>query len=111
MAEIIKATAPAGLFSDSASALRRPIHDRMSQGRGRGDSPKKGVVKRMPYLVKELFYTLQGEGRNTGRPAVFCRFAGCNLWSGHDKDRASAICRFCDTVFVGTDGPGGGRFA
>jgi 7-carboxy-7-deazaguanine synthase len=65
----------------------------------------------MPYLVKELFYTLQGEGRNTGRPAVFCRFAGCNLWSGHEKDRATAICRFCDTAFVGTDGPGGGRFA
>jgi 7-carboxy-7-deazaguanine synthase (Cx14CxxC type) len=65
----------------------------------------------MPYQVKELFYTLQGEGRNTGRPAVFCRFAGCNLWSGHEKDRATAICRFCDTAFVGTDGPGGGRFA
>jgi 7-carboxy-7-deazaguanine synthase (Cx14CxxC type) len=64
----------------------------------------------MPYLVKELFYTLQGEGRNTGRPAVFCRFAGCNLWSGHEKDRATAICQFCDTAFVGTDGPGGGRF-
>jgi 7-carboxy-7-deazaguanine synthase len=64
----------------------------------------------MPYLVKELFYTLQGEGRNTGRPAVFCRFAGCNLWSGREKDRATAVCRFCDTQFVGTDGPGGGRF-
>jgi 7-carboxy-7-deazaguanine synthase (Cx14CxxC type) len=65
----------------------------------------------MPYLIQELFYSLQGEGRNTGRPAVFCRFAGCNLWSGHEKDRATAICRFCDTEFVGTDGPGGGRFA
>src|SRR5262245_34304303 len=70
----------------------------------------KGLVARMPYIVKELFYTLQGEGRNAGRPAVFCRFAGCNLWSGHEKDRATAICRFCDTDFVGTDGPGGGRF-
>ncbi|MDY3551371.1 7-carboxy-7-deazaguanine synthase [Gemmata sp. JC717] len=65
----------------------------------------------MPYQVKEIFYTLQGEGRNTGRPAVFCRFTGCNLWSGREVDRATAVCRFCDTAFVGTDGPGGGRFA
>ncbi|QHL90206.1 7-carboxy-7-deazaguanine synthase [Sphingomonas changnyeongensis] len=65
----------------------------------------------MAYAVKELFYTLQGEGRNAGRAAVFCRFAGCNLWSGREADRASAICRFCDTDFVGTDGDGGGRFA
>jgi 7-carboxy-7-deazaguanine synthase (Cx14CxxC type) len=65
----------------------------------------------MAYSVKELFYTLQGEGRNAGRPAVFCRFAGCNLWSGREADRASAVCRFCDTDFVGTDGDGGGRFA
>jgi 7-carboxy-7-deazaguanine synthase (Cx14CxxC type) len=64
----------------------------------------------MGYSVKEIFYTLQGEGRNTGRPAVFCRFAGCNLWSGRDSDRAAAICRFCDTEFVGTNGEGGGRF-
>ena len=62
------------------------------------------------YTVKEIFYTLQGEGANTGRPAVFCRFAGCNLWSGREADRASAVCRFCDTDFVGTDGPGGGKF-
>jgi 7-carboxy-7-deazaguanine synthase (Cx14CxxC type) len=62
------------------------------------------------YSVKEIFYTLQGEGANAGRPAVFCRFAGCNLWTGHEKDRAQAICRFCDTDFVGTDGPGGGQF-
>lgn len=68
------------------------------------------LVERMPYFVKELFYTLQGEGRNTGRPAIFCRFAGCNLWSGHEMDRASAICQFCDTAFVGINGPGGGRF-
>lgn len=65
----------------------------------------------MSYAVKEIFHTLQGEGANAGRPAVFCRFAGCNLWSGRERDRASAICQFCDTDFVGTDGPGGGRFA
>src|SRR5215831_11595357 len=64
----------------------------------------------MSYAVKEIFYTLQGEGANTGRPAVFCRFAGCNLWSGREEDRASAVCPFCDTEFIGTDGPGGGRF-
>lgn len=62
------------------------------------------------YAVKEIFYTLQGEGAQAGRPAVFCRFAGCNLWSGREPDRADAICSFCDTDFVGTDGPGGGRF-
>jgi 7-carboxy-7-deazaguanine synthase (Cx14CxxC type) len=65
----------------------------------------------MAYAVKEMFYTLQGEGAQTGRPAVFVRFAGCNLWSGLERDRASAACRFCDTQFVGTDGAGGGRFA
>ncbi len=64
----------------------------------------------MTYAVKEIFYTLQGEGANTGRPAVFCRFAGCNLWTGREADRSSAVCRFCDTDFVGTDGPGGGKF-
>jgi 7-carboxy-7-deazaguanine synthase (Cx14CxxC type) len=64
----------------------------------------------MPYAVKEVFYTLQGEGANTGRPAVFCRFAGCNLWTGREADRPDAVCRFCDTDFVGTDGPGGGKF-
>jgi 7-carboxy-7-deazaguanine synthase (Cx14CxxC type) len=65
----------------------------------------------MNYIVKEIFYTLQGEGANTGRPAMFCRFAGCNLWSGREEDRATAICQFCDTDFVGSDGVGGGRFA
>lgn len=64
----------------------------------------------MTYSVKEIYYTLQGEGAQTGRAAVFCRFTGCNLWSGREQDRADAICRFCDTDFVGTDGPGGGRF-
>jgi 7-carboxy-7-deazaguanine synthase len=62
------------------------------------------------YTVKEIFKTLQGEGAQAGRAAVFCRFAGCNLWSGREADRASAVCQFCDTDFVGTDGPGGGRF-
>ena len=62
------------------------------------------------YAVKELFYTLQGEGAQSGRAAVFCRFAGCNLWSGREQDRTSAVCRFCDTDFVGTDGLGGGMF-
>jgi len=64
----------------------------------------------MSYAVKEIFYSLQGEGANAGRPAVFCRFSGCNLWSGREEDRASATCQFCDTDFVGTDGDGGGRF-
>lgn len=65
----------------------------------------------MSYSAKEIFYTLQGEGANAGRPAVFCRFAGCNLWSGHEADRATATCQFCDTDFVGIDGKGGGKFA
>src|SRR6185503_8490188 len=65
----------------------------------------------MKYAVKELFYTLQGEGANAGMAAVFCRFAGCNLWSGLERDRANARCNFCDTNFVGIDGPSGGRFA
>jgi len=65
----------------------------------------------MAYSVKEIYFTLQGEGTNTGRAAVFCRFAGCNLWTGHEEDRAEAVCNFCDTDFVGTDGPGGGRFS
>jgi 7-carboxy-7-deazaguanine synthase len=63
------------------------------------------------YTVKEIYRTLQGEGANTGRAAVLCRFAGCNLWSGREKDRATATCTFCDTEFLGTDGPNGGRFA
>jgi 7-carboxy-7-deazaguanine synthase len=62
------------------------------------------------YSVKEIFYTLQGEGANAGTPAVFLRFAGCNLWSGREQDRATAVCRFCDTEFIGTDGTGGGKF-
>jgi 7-carboxy-7-deazaguanine synthase len=65
----------------------------------------------MTYSVKEIFYTLQGEGSHTGRAAVFCRFSGCNLWSGRENDRSGAICRFCDTDFVGVDGQGGGKFS
>ena len=65
----------------------------------------------MNYAVKEIYYTLQGEGINVGRPSVFLRFAGCNLWSGREVDRTTAVCQFCDTDFVGTDGPGGGKFA
>lgn len=65
----------------------------------------------MSYKVKEIFYTLQGEGAHTGRPAVFCRFASCNLWTGREADRPRAVCQFCDTDFVGTDGDGGGKFA
>jgi 7-carboxy-7-deazaguanine synthase (Cx14CxxC type) len=64
----------------------------------------------MSYFIKEIFYSLQGEGAQTGRPAVFCRFSGCNLWSGREVDRPTSICRFCDTDFRGTDGPGGGQF-
>ncbi|HTV55616.1 MAG TPA: 7-carboxy-7-deazaguanine synthase, partial [Terriglobia bacterium] len=64
----------------------------------------------MSYKVKEIFYSLQGEGANTGRPAVFCRFAGCNLWSGREQDRQDAVCKFCDTDFVGMDGPEGDSF-
>ncbi|MCP1200426.1 7-carboxy-7-deazaguanine synthase [Notoacmeibacter sp. MSK16QG-6] len=65
----------------------------------------------MSYAVKEMFYTLQGEGAQAGRASLFCRFAGCNLWSGREEDRHKAVCQFCDTDFVGMDGPGGGRFA
>ena len=64
----------------------------------------------MSYLVKEIYYTLQGEGAQVGRPAVFCRFSRCNLWTGRESQRSVAICQFCDTDFVGTDGPGGGKF-
>src|SRR3954465_6721560 len=68
-------------------------------------------IKAMTYSVKEIFYTLQGEGAHAGRPAVFCRFTGCNLWTGREAHRSVAVCQFCDTDFVGTDGVGGGRFA
>jgi 7-carboxy-7-deazaguanine synthase len=71
---------------------------------------EKGQFQPM-YAVKEIYYTLQGEGVHAGRPAVFCRFAGCNLWTGREADRGTATCNFCDTDFVGIDGPGGGKFA
>jgi 7-carboxy-7-deazaguanine synthase (Cx14CxxC type) len=73
-------------------------------------APARSVASRVSYAVKELFLTVQGEGGQAGRAAVFCRFAGCNLWSGREQDRAAAACSFCDTDFVGLDGPGGGRF-
>jgi 7-carboxy-7-deazaguanine synthase len=72
--------------------------------------PKYLGLSKMSYAVKEIFYTLQGEGAQAGRAAVFCRFSGCDLWSGREADRATAVCRFCDTDFVGVDGPGGGTF-
>jgi 7-carboxy-7-deazaguanine synthase len=84
----------------------REAHDESNLVQGE----QKGQVRAM-YAVKEIYYTLQGEGAQTGRPAVFCRFAGCNLWSGREADRATATCNFCDTDFTGTDGPGGGKFA
>ncbi|MCH7778891.1 MAG: 7-carboxy-7-deazaguanine synthase, partial [Gemmatimonadetes bacterium] len=67
--------------------------------------------RHVAYAVKEIYFTLQGEGFHTGRPAVFLRFAGCNLWTGREEDRATAVCNFCDTDFVGVNGPGGGKFA
>lgn len=70
----------------------------------------RGTIPRMAYTVKEIYYTLQGEGAQTGRAAVFCRFAGCNLWTGREENRAEAVCQFCDTHFIGIDGPGGGKF-
>src|SRR6201986_1879092 len=87
------------------SGLRatRPRLRRMDGGRPAGAEP-------MSYAVKEIFLTLQGEGGQAGRAAVFCRFSGCNLWSGREQDRASAVCTFCDTDFVGVDGTGGGKF-
>jgi len=75
-----------------------------------GIRPVRSTVPPVTYVVKEVFATLQGEGANAGRVAVFCRFAGCNLWTGREENRATAVCQFCDTDFVGTDGPGGGLF-
>ena len=87
--------------------------DRSRRIGSRGFSARRGADKTRPmsYAVKELFKTLQGEGAQAGRAAVFCRFSGCNLWSGREQDRATAMCQFCDTDFVGMDGSGGGRFA
>ncbi len=84
----------------------------MTSGAGRHHLRRDdGAGAKVTYAVKELFYTLQGEGAQSGRAAVFCRFSGCNLWSGRETDREQAVCRFCDTEFVGTNGQGGGRFA
>jgi 7-carboxy-7-deazaguanine synthase len=89
--------------------MRVHRHERaLVSGAARGSCKDAGVD--VSYSVKEIFYTLQGEGAQAGRPAVFCRFAGCNLWSGREADRGTAVCRFCDTDFVGMDGEGGGRF-
>src|SRR6202008_440507 len=87
-------------------------HGGRDGGRGSIAANRSGT-RRMPvnYAVKEIFLTLQGEGAHSGRAAVFCRFAGCNLWSGREQDRTSAVCQFCDTDFVGTDGTLGGRYA
>src|SRR3954464_14120245 len=82
--------------------------NRIRRSKGEPHRRRRGA---MTYTVKEIFYTLQGEGAQAGKAAVFCRFSGCNLWSGRESDRASAACKFCDTDFVGMDGPGGGRFA
>lgn len=78
---------------------------------GYGHVVSNSIGFQVTYSVKEIFYTLQGEGAQAGRPAVFCRFSGCNLWSGRESDRASAVCKFCDTDFVGTDGERGGKYA
>ena len=89
------------------------VRIRPDRRRAPGCAPRPSATRfsARDYAVKEIFYTLQGEGAQAGRPAVFCRFAGCNLWTGRRRDRARAVCRFCDTDFVGTDGPGGGSFA
>src|SRR6202453_3380510 len=92
-------------MSAASKRLPRKRHRRSAELRARNRR-----CSAMSYAVKEIFYTLQGEGAQTGRAAVFCRFAGCNLWSGREADRSTAICQFCDTEFVGTDGQGGGKF-
>src|SRR5713226_347519 len=89
------------------AAIERLRGERIARSASDG---RNGTIAGMTYSVKEIFYTLQGEGAQTGRPAVFCRFAGCNLWSGREADRATAVCTFCDTDFVDTDGTDGGRY-
>src|SRR5215211_4414968 len=81
----------------------------IQRGRGERSRNLRDEHNALTYTVKEIFYTLQGEGANAGRAAVFCRFSGCNLWSGREEDRSRAVCKFCDTDFVGV-GPDGGRF-
>src|SRR5258708_33704105 len=92
-------TATHAAFASEDSAKRARAIPRRTRARDPG----------MTYVVREIFYTLQGEGQNTGRPAVFCRFSGCNLWTGRVQDRSDAVCQFCDTEFVGV-GPDGGKF-
>src|SRR4051812_50033434 len=97
--------------SAAVEGIQRSGHRGSNRIRRSNGAPHRRRRGAMTYTVKEIFYTLQGEGAQTGRTAVFCRFSGCNLWSGREADRASAVCQFCDTDFVGIDGPGGGRFA
>ena len=100
-------------LQDAAAFISFRLHLDVLLRQDKGIAPRRSVRQsfvRSMYLVKEIYYTLQGEGAHTGRPAVFCRFAGCNLWSGREQDRHKAICQFCDTDFVGTNGPGGGKF-
>src|SRR6188472_344189 len=104
----MKASATSGMTGAPAAANVPPANCVPRDMLGSG-APEGGLGA-MTYSVKELYYTLQGEGAQSGRAAVFLRFAGCNLWSGLEKDRSDAVCRFCDTDFVGTDGPGGGKF-
>ena len=105
------ATTRAPTAPPAAGARPACSGSRGSRRPGVEDPARYQAAPRMTYAVKEIFYTLQGEGANTGRPAVFCRFAGCNLWTGREAGPGRAVCRFCDTEFVGTDGPGGGKFA
>ncbi len=110
MKEILDPATRDGAIGEVADPVRRPWDLAARVGRIHVASAPDSTASRTRFAVKEIFYTLQGEGGNTGRPAVFLRFAGCNLWSGHPGDRSAAVCRFCDTDFVGTDGPGGGVF-
>src|SRR4051812_43321007 len=96
--------------SAAVEGIQRSGHRGSNRIRRSNGAPHRRRRGAMTYTVKEIFYTLQGEGAQSGRAAVFCRFAGCNLWSGRENDRASAVCQFCDTDFVGVNGLGGGRF-
>src|SRR5690606_22706120 len=101
---------PARFRGSGPQGPRRVLADGPGERRPPHERPRSRVMSGRRYTVKEIFYTLQGEGANTGRAAVFCRFSGCNLWTGREEDRATATCTFCDTDFVGA-GPDGGHFA